>query len=125
MDRALKIVGIILFVVAIGIILVFGTKTHESYETISQEDAYKMMEEDVVILDVRTNEEYQEGHIENAINIPLDEITDDIDLDEDKKILIYCQSGNRSKEASSKLYSLGYDVYNFGGISNWPYEVVR
>jgi len=124
-NKILKVIGTILFVVGVGIILIFGTKTHESYKTISAEEAYKMMEEDVIILDVRTKQEYESGHIENAINIPLDEINENIDLDKNKKILVYCQSGNRSKEASSKLHSLDHDVYNFGGIANWPYEVVE
>lgn len=124
-NNILKIMGTILFIVGVGIILVFGTKTHESYKTINAEEAYKMMKDDVIILDVRTNKEYESGHIEKAINIPLDEIDENISLDKNKKILVYCQSGNRSKEASSKLYSLGYDTYNFGGINSWPYEVVE
>lgn len=127
MNKIIKIFGIILLIAAVLIIMIAGSKTHKSYETISAEEAFKMMNDDTIILDVRTNEEYNNGHIKNALNIPLDDIINEkIDIDKNKTILVYCQSGNRSQKASSKLISLGYEkIYNFGGINNWPYEVVK
>lgn len=101
---------------------------NKSYQTISATEAKNMMRENTIILDVRTKEEYEISHIKNAINIPLDKIDDTvIEQLKDKKqtILVYCQSGNRSKQASQKLVDLGYTkVYNFGGINNWQYETV-
>lgn len=127
MNKIIKIFGIILLIAAVLIIMIAGSKTHKSYETISSEEAFKMMNDDTIILDVRTNEEYNNGHIKNALNIPLDDIINEkINIDKNKTILVYCQSGNRSQKASSKLVSLGYEkIYNFGGINNWPYEVVK
>lgn len=127
MNKIIKIFGIILLIAAVLIIMIAGSKTHKSYDTISSEEAFKMMNDDTIILDVRTNEEYNNGHIKNALNIPLDDIINEkIDIDKNKTILVYCQSGNRSQKASSKLVSLGYEkIYNFGGINNWPYEVVK
>ncbi|MDE5630108.1 MAG: rhodanese-like domain-containing protein [Bacilli bacterium] len=71
-----------------------------------------------IIVDVRTKEEYEEEHIKDAINIPLDEIDDSISLDKSKKILVYCRSGNRSEKAFASLLNMGYDVYNLGGIND-------
>lgn len=127
MKKIINIISIILSAGAFIIIIIAGSTTHKSYETISSEKAFKMMNDDVIILDVREKEEYNNGHIKNALNIPLDNIiSEEIDIDKNKTILVYCQSGNRSKTASSKLASLGYEnIYNFGGINDWPYEVVK
>jgi len=83
-----------------------------------EETDYKeiMKKSDYVIVDVRTLEEYNDSHIENAINIPVDAINADIDLDKDKLIFVYCKSGNRSKRASSILENLGYKTYDLGSI---------
>ncbi len=108
-----------------------GNKKTNSYEKISQAEAYEMMQKnsDIVILDVRTPEEFASGHIKNAINIPnesigigiVDELTD-----KNATILIYCRSGNRSKQAASKLEKLGYgNIYEFGGINTWKYGIVK
>ena len=89
-----------------------------------------MMEEenDYIILDVRTPEEFAEKHIPDAINIPNETIgTEDIPelSDKDQLILVYCRSGNRSKQASEKLARLGYtNIVEFGGINDWPGETV-
>lgn len=83
----------------------------------------------VIILDVRTEEEYNTGHILNAILIPNETITDrmpDLLPDHDAEILIYCRSGNRSAQAARKLIQIGYtNVYDFGGINSWPYDIVK
>ena len=83
----------------------------------------------VIILDVRTAEEYQAGHIPDAILVPNETIADQAPeqlADLNAEILIYCRSGNRSAQAANKLIALGYtNVYDFGGIIDWPYETVQ
>ena len=99
-----------------------------SYRQITMDEAVAMMEEEegYIILDVRTAAEYDEKHIPGAINIPNETIgTDAIPElpDKDQLILVYCRSGNRSKQASEKLVKLGYtNVVEFGGIIDWPGE---
>ena len=100
------------------------------YRQISMNEAIAMMEEeaDYIILDVRTVEEYQEKHIPGAMNIPNETIGDEEipELpDKGQLILVYCRSGNRSKQAASKLAALGYsNIVEFGGINSWPGETV-
>lgn len=104
-------------------------KEGPSYQRISQEDAKKMMDnEDVIILDVREQSEFEEKHIPGAVLLPVGTITKDtadaVIPDLDSVVLVYCRSGNRSQTASSALAELGYScVYEFGGINTWPYEV--
>ena len=101
-----------------------------SYLQINTRDAIAMMEEetDYIILDVRTAEEFKERRIPGAINIPNETIgTDEIPElpDKEQLILVYCRSGNRSKQASEKLAALGYtNIVEFGGINDWPGETV-
>ena len=98
-------------------------------KTISAEEAHEMMQnQKVTIVDVRTENEYDEGHILNAVLIPNETIRTEPSQLPDKQavILIYCRSGNRSHQAAGKLVKLGYEnVYDFGGINSWPYEVVK
>ncbi len=91
-----------------------------SYETIVTNQALELIDDGAKIVDVRTPEEYARERIPNAVNIPLD-IIDTIDLDKDEVIIVYCQSGMRSKEAAQKLIDMGYTaVYNLdGGLLNW------
>ena len=101
-----------------------------AYHKLSAEEAYEMMvSQEVVIVDVRTPEEYDGGHIPNAILVPNESIGDDMPEalpDKEATLLIYCRSGRRSKEASEKLLKLGYkSIYEFGGIIDWPYELVK
>ena len=102
-----------------------------AYEQISAEQAKTIMdtETDYIIIDARTSEEFAEGHIENAILIPEYEIKDRAEKelpDKEQLILVYCRSGRRSKIASEELVKLGYtNVKEFGGIIDWPYEVVK
>ena len=100
-----------------------------SYEQITQEEAKQIMDttNGYILLDTRTREEYDQGHIPGALLIPHTEIaqraTDELP-DKDQVILVYCRSGNRSKQASEVLAELGYtNVKEFGGIHTWPYEV--
>lgn len=97
---------------------------------ITAEKAKQMMEEDtdIVVVDVRTPEEYAEGHIDGAVLIPNETISDskpDLLPDLDAEILVYCRSGARSAQAAKKLVKMGYvNIYDFGGIILWPYGTV-
>ena len=125
-----------LIAILIGITIIFSgcsnipEEADSQYQKISAEEAKNMIDTDetVIVVDVRTPEEYNEGHIENAVLIPNETIIDETPEqlpDLDAKILIYCRSGNRSQQAAEKLSELGYtNVYDFGGIMDWPYETV-
>ena len=99
------------------------------YMNITIEEAKKIMDsrEGYIILDVRAQEEYDQGHIPGAIVIPHTEITVRAEAelkDKDQLILVYCRSGRRSKLAAENLVKLGYtNIKEFGGILDWPYEV--
>ncbi len=99
-------------------------------EKISADKAKEMMDasKELILLDVRTPEEYEEGHIEGALLIPDFELVskaEELLTDKDATILLYCRSGRRSAQASKTLSNLGYTkIYDFGGIIDWPYEVV-
>ena len=102
-----------------------------TYTQITATEARQMMdtESDYIILDARTEEEFAAGHIEGAILIPEYEIAARAEKELPKKdalILVYCRSGRRSKIACEELVRLGYtNVYDFGGILDWPYEIVK
>jgi rhodanese-related sulfurtransferase len=105
--------------------------TQVYYKKMTPQEAYVMMGKvatEVVVLDVRTKEEYDEGHIDEAILIPdnqIESMAPSILLDKNATILVYCRTGKRSAEASKSLIALGYKkVYDFGGILDWPYETV-
>lgn len=104
---------------------------NSEYRQLSMEEASELINSNEygVILDVRTVAEYNEGHIENAIILPSDEIENKAEAtlnDKNEVILVYCRSGNRSKDASKMLIDMGYtNVYDFGGINEWPYEIVK
>ena len=105
-------------------------KMVKEYVHITQEEARRMMaEEDAVIVDVRRQDEYDEGHIPGAVCIPNESIGDEMPEelpDTDQVILVYCRSGRRSREAAQKLADMGYTgVYEFGGILDWTGEVVK
>ena len=101
-----------------------------SYRQISMQEAIQIMktQSDYVILDVRTPSEYAQGHSPGAILVPNETIgTEDIPQlpQTEQLLLVYCRSGNRSKQASEKLVRLGYtNVVEFGGINQWPGEIV-
>lgn len=106
------------------------TQASPSWETISAEAAKARMDsgDPVMIVDVRTAEEYEAGHIPGALLLPLGDIGDTPPAllpDMDAEILLYCRSGNRSGQAAKKLAAMGYTrIYDFGGILSWPYETV-
>ena len=95
---------------------------------ITAEEAKKLMDSEsgYVILDVRTEQEYAQGHIPGAILIPDYEISEKAEsvlTDKDQLILVYCRSGRRSKNAAAQLEEMGYSrIREFGGILDWPYE---
>ena len=124
-----KIIAILLLIL---LLLTGCGKSEEkslTYTQITQEEAKKMMDEqDVIILDVRELDEYNSGHILNAVLLPVGTINEETAASviptKDTVVLVYCRSGNRSKTASDALVQLGYtNVYEFGGINTWQYEV--
>ena len=119
--------------ILMALLLLSGCATQsakKTYRQITMEEAVTMLEEETgyTILDVRTAQEYSEKHIPGAINLANESIgTEDIPElpDKDQLILVYCRSGNRSKQASEKLVKLGYtNIVEIGGINSWPGETV-
>lgn len=112
----------ILFILCI---LLMGCSQSITYQQVSMEQGIQMMEKDenYILLDVRTKQEYDEFHIPNAINIPNETIDESIKnklTDLKQTIYVYCRSGNRSKQASEKLITLGYEnVIEIGGIIDY------
>ena len=126
---SLLILGLLLLLTACS----SPTKNNQEmvFLNITAEEARKLMdsEKDRIILDVRSREEYDQGHIPGAILIPDTEIeakAADLLPDKDQLILVYCRSVRRSKLAAQSLADLGYtNIREFGGILDWPYEVVQ
>lgn len=113
------------------LLLLTGCSKHAadgSYQEISQEEAKEMMDnQEVILLDVREQNEYDSGHIPEAVLLPVGTINEDsaaaVIPEKDTVVLVYCRSGNRSKAAASTLAELGYtNIYEFGGINTWPYK---
>ncbi len=118
-------------VIVLGIIGFGGKRTmHNEYKQITQKEAKEMMDtQDVLILDVREQHEYDSGHIAGAVLLPVGTISAEsaaaVIPAKNTVVLVYCRSGNRSKTASSRLARLGYTkIYEFGGITTWPYGTV-
>jgi len=106
-------------------------ESENTFQQISATEAKEIMDgnESFILLDVREREEFEEGHIEGAVLIPVNQITElapNVIPDKGTLILVYCRSGRRSLDASQQLVDLGYTrVVEFGGIIDWPYEIVR
>ena len=121
---------ILILQIAAIMLLLTGCGGNAGYTQISQDEAVQMMQEetDYLIVDVRRPDEYAEGHIPGAINVPNETIAEEADAalpDKEQTLLIYCRSGNRSKQASEKLVALGYtNIVEFGGINDWPGDTV-
>lgn len=124
----LIIVGGLLFLVGCSQLGQTKSGTKAEYSDISPQEARKRLdsEKGIVLLDVRTKSEHIEKHIPGSILIPVDEIEMEAPgklPDKNAPIFVYCRNGRRSVKAAEKLVNLGYtDVYNLGGIKNWPYE---
>ena len=95
------------------LLLMCGCSGEKTFDEIIKENNY-------IIVDVRTKEEYSQGHVVDAINIPYDEL--DSSLDKNKTIIVYCQSGKRSKVAYDLLVNMGYDVYDLGSYNTITLE---
>ena len=127
--KKLLILALSLFLA--GCMVTKTSETSSSYKTISSTEAQQMIEDnkDALILDVRTAAEYQSGHIPNAVNLSNEDIqAGKVDSLKDKSqlIMVYCRSGNRSRQAAQKLAELGYtNVVDFGGIQSWQGEIEK
>ncbi|GAB4467899.1 MAG: hypothetical protein Kow00124_01420 [Anaerolineae bacterium] len=116
-----------LMLLAAGLVLLapgaLGGGTAASEVQLLAPDRYRAEFEgrdDVILLDVRTPEEFASGYIPGAINIPLDSLEERLsEIPTDKTVVVYCRSGNRSQPASRLLADAGYEVYNMGGIIDW------
>lgn len=103
-----------------------------TYKQLTSEEAKSNLDknfDNILLVDVREAGEYNSGHIEGAILIPLGEVEfdfDDMDIEKDKEIYVYCRSGKRSGVAQDILIDMGFtNVYNIGGVLDWPYELVK
>ena len=127
--KKLLILALSLFLA--GCMVTKTSETSSSYKTISSAEAQQMIEDnkDALILDVRTAAEYESGHIPNAVNLSNEDIqAGKVDSLKDKSqlIMVYCRSGNRSRQAAQKLAELGYtNVVDFGGIQSWQGDIVK
>ena len=128
MKRIILLITLI-FVIGLGGCMKVLEENKIVYKTITQVEAKEIIDttSGYIILDVRTSEEFNTGHIPNAINIPNEVILEEalkVLTNKEQVILVYCRSGRRSKEAASKLVELGYsNVLEFGGIIDWKYEI--
>ena len=127
--KKLLILALSLFLA--GCMVTQTSETSSSYKTISSKEAQQMIEDnkDALILDVRTAAEYESGHIPNAVNLSNEDIqAGKVDSLKDKSqlIMVYCRSGNRSRQAAQKLAELGYtNVVDFGGIQSWQGDIEK
>ena len=134
--KKIILIIIILTIIIIGVVCIMNRKKRNIeneviIKHVSMNDIVQIMEENenYIILDVRTQAEYNQGHIPNAICIPNETIDENVVNklpDKNQMILVYCRSGNRSKQAAEKLKKLGYtDLIEFGGIIDWKGEIER
>lgn len=134
--KKIILIIIILTIIIIGVVCIMNRKKRNIeneviIKHISMNDIVQIMEENenYIILDVRTQAEYNQGHIPNAICIPNETIDENVVNklpDKNQMILVYCRSGNRSKQAAEKLKKLGYtNLIEFGGIIDWKGKIER
>lgn len=122
MNRKILIIFLLFTLILVGC-------SEESTSLITPDEVLDLQAEgDLILIDVRTVEEYAGGHIEGAVNIPLSEIevTQTVPYEKDDLIVVYCRSGNRSGTAQGILLDAGYtNVKDLGGINEWPYDVIK
>lgn len=131
-NKVVNRIGKIMVTAVVSAICLSGCASSggEEYRQLDMNEAVEMMEneKDYIILDVRTEQEFEEQHIPNAINVPNETIgTKEISElpDKEQLLMVYCRSGNRSKQASEKLVEIGYsNIVEFGGMKDWPGETV-
>lgn len=113
------------------VMVLVACQSQTQIQSIDGDTVYQMLQDhtDFVLVDVREQDEYDEGHIPNSVLIPLETIEEDFEKkvpSKDIKIVVYCRSGRRSKEAYDKIVKLGYkDVYDLGGIQDWTYDIEK
>ena len=122
----------VIIIVGIGVFIFNNNRESDTqYVKISVKEAKEIIDTEwnIIILDVRREDEYQTGHIEDAVCIPNEVISNQAESllpDKEQEILVYCRSGNRSRQAANKLLDLGFtNVKDFGGIIDWPYEITK
>lgn len=122
-----KIIILLICILSLSIITGCENSEVETKEIVGSVNTMKdvMEKNNYIILDVRTKEEYEEGHVKDSINIPYDEIDENVDLDKDKTIMVYCKSGKRSSIAYSTLKDLGYDVLDLGAYDTIGLEKTK
>ncbi|KJS21953.1 MAG: hypothetical protein VR72_07590 [Clostridiaceae bacterium BRH_c20a] len=122
---------LILFIFLVSLLFSVGCQTkdqRQNYQNIKPDIAYEQLqkEKDIILLDVRTIEEYNEKHIPRSLLIPVEVLKEEVEekiKDKEAKIFVYCRSGNRSAAAAKILAELGYtNVFNLGGINDWKYD---
>ncbi|KJS84359.1 MAG: hypothetical protein JM58_10970 [Peptococcaceae bacterium BICA1-8] len=122
---------LILFILLFSLLFSIGCQTtgqSQNNQSIKPQMAYEQLqkEKDIILLDVRTTEEYNEKHIPGSLLIPVEVLKEDVEekiKDKESKIFVYCRTGNRSATAAKILVELGYtNVFNMGGIMDWKYE---
>lgn len=106
-----------------------SSKEDSQVKTITSDEVVDLLKKDAILLDVRSESEYDGGHIPNAILLNVNDVENkikDVSSDYDQVIIVYCRSGNRSATAAQTLIDMGYrNVYDLGGISNWEYEIEK
>lgn len=131
MKKMRGIISMILISLSLFGVTSCNNKSGIDYKQITPKQAKEIMdsENDYIIIDARTEEEFADGHIKNAVLMPEYEVAERAEkelLDKNALILVYCRSGRRSKIASEELVKLGYtNVHEFGGIIDWPYDIVK
>ncbi len=116
---------IIILIIAVIIVMFLGKSGKSIIQTPSSKEISEIIQnKNITIIDVRTQKEYESGHIKGAINIPVTEIEAEINYDKDKPIAVYCRTGARSSEAAKTLEKMGYTkIYDLGGIQNMNVEL--
>lgn len=118
------IVIIILIIAVVIVMSLSGTNKSVIQSPNSEEISEIIQDKSITIIDVRTAEEYKTGHVEGAINIPYDEIENEVNYDKDQTIAVYCRTGVRSSEAAKTLEKMGYTkIYDLGGIEDFNVEL--
>ena len=130
MDKIINIL-LILVILVVGFVFINNNRKEVGYQKMKPAEAKEILESNkkAVLLDVRTPEEYREGHIKGSKLIPLDVLAQKVEgaiKDKDTTVIIYCRSGNRSRTAANSLLRMGYkNVHDLGGIISWPYGITR
>lgn len=106
-----------------------NSKEDSQVKKVTSDEVIELLKEDAILLDVRSESEYNEGHIPESILLNVSDVEDKIkgiSSDYDQAIIVYCRSGNRSAKAAQTLIDMGYhNVYDLGGITNWEYEIEK